>query len=155
MEKNAATGAGLRPYECVVIMNPDSPIEAQKDLMRKNKKIIEDHKGRISSMETWGRRSLWNPIQKNDKGIFFHTTFYADSDAVAELERTMRINERVFRYFNMRLEDGTDLVAYLEKFKADVAAAQQNEREREVRSAERRAAGRRFDSGGRSDEEES
>jgi small subunit ribosomal protein S6 len=128
----------VRPYEAVVIMHPDTGLEVQKELFKKNKKIIEEHNGNVHSVDTWGKRLLGNPINKVSRGIYFHSTFMADTKSIAELERTMRINDRVMRFVHTRLEDGTDLSKFLENFKNELAAGQVREREREQKAQERK-----------------
>jgi len=128
----------IRPYEGVIIMHPDAGLDMQKELFRKNKKIIEEHNGSVHHVDTWGKRLLGNPINKLQRGYYFHTTFMADNKAVAELERTMRLNDRVLRFIHTRLADDTDLNKFLEHFKAELAAGQAREREREQKAAERK-----------------
>jgi len=135
----------MRAYEGVIIFQPETPIDAQKDFFKKNKKIIETHNGSVHHVDTWGRRQLGNPINKNPRGIYFHTTFYADNKAIMELERTMRINDKVMRFLHTRLEEGTDLVQYVDQFKKDLAANMQREREREAKASERRMNTKRFE----------
>lgn len=130
----------LRPYEGLVIMHPDATLDQQKGLFKKNKEIIEAHKGTVNHIDTWGKRPLANTIQKSKKGVFFHVTFEADNKAVAELERTMRINERVLRFVHLRLKDGTSLPQYMEKFKKDLTEAVAREKEREVKIQQKKAA---------------
>jgi small subunit ribosomal protein S6 len=139
----ASKNANTRAYESIIIVQAETPTDAQKELFRKNKKIIEDHSGSVHHVDTWGRRTLGNPIHKNTKGVYFHSTFYADNKAVAELERTMRINDRVLRFVHTRLEEGTDLNQYMEGFKNELAANAAKEREREAKLMEKRAAAKR------------
>lgn len=131
-----------RPYEMVVLMHPDSTEDQHKELFRRNKSIIESFKGRIHNIDTWGKRNLANPIEKHKKATYFHCTFVAAPAAVAELERTMGINDRVLRFAHTRLEDGTDLSLHMEKFKQALADATAREREREAKSAARKAMSR-------------
>ncbi|MCM2282161.1 MAG: 30S ribosomal protein S6 [Bdellovibrionaceae bacterium] len=130
----------LRPYEGVVIMHPDSSEEEQKALFRRNKTIIESFAGEVKHLDTWGKRTLSNPIDGLKKAVYFHTTFQAKPEAIAELERTMRINDRVVRYMHTRLEEGTDLSTHLENFKKALADSAAREREREAKFQARRAA---------------
>lgn len=132
----------IRPYEGVVIMSPDSTDEDHKNLFKKNKSIIESFKGKMHNVDTWGRRKLTNPIHKERTGIYFHSTFMADPQCIAELERTMKINEKVLRYLHVRLDDRTDLDKHLQGFKDALADAHKREREREERG-EAMAARRR------------
>lgn len=142
----------LRPYEGVIIMHPDASEEDQKALFRRNKSIIEEFAGEVKHLDTWGKRTLANPIEGMKKAIYFHTTFQAKPEAIAELERTMRINDHVIRFMHTRLEEGTDLTAHLENFKKALADSAAREREREAKFQARRAAqgarGPRRDDGG-------
>ena len=92
-------------YEAVVILHPDTSMEEQKQLFQKNKGIVESTKGSFFSLETWGKRNLANTIKGLRKGIYFHVVFESGPEAIAELERTMRINDRVLRFMHVRLDE--------------------------------------------------
>ena len=142
----------VRPYEVVILMHPDATEDDQKTLLRKNKAIIEEQfGGAVKHLDTWGKRSLANPIAKHKKAVFFHSTFTADPQAVMELERTMRINDKVLRFMHTSLDDSTDLVKYVENFKKALADSAAREREREAKFQARRAqrSGMRRDDGPR------
>ncbi|MFV8256930.1 30S ribosomal protein S6 [Bdellovibrio bacteriovorus] len=129
-----------KPYEVVVLMHPDASLEDQKDLFKKNKATIESYKGSINSLETWGKRTLATPIGKLKKAIYFHSTFEADTQAIAELERTMRINDKVLRFMHTRLDERTSLGKFMEGFKKGLAESAAREKEREAKAAARKAA---------------
>lgn len=129
-----------RPYEVVVIMHPDATLQDQKDLFQKNKSIIQGFQGAIHSLETWGKRTLANPIGKNKKAIYFHCTFEAQTAAVAELERTMRINDKVLRFMHTKLDSRVSLSKHMEGFKKGLQESAQREREKEAKMQARRAA---------------
>lgn len=130
----------IRQYESVVILHPDASPADQKAIFKKNAEIIQGFKGRMNHIDTWGKRNFANPINKNSKGIYFHTTFEADSQAVAEIERVMRINEKVLRFQHTRLKENTDLAKYVSTFKELLAVNAQKEREREAKFQAKRAA---------------
>lgn len=129
----------LRNYELVVIMHPDASEEEQKALFRKNREIIQSFKGSINHIDTWGKRKLGNPIERLNRGNYFHMTFEAQGAAVAELERTMRINDRVLRFQHTRLDDRVSLTKFLEKFKEALVETANREREREAKNQARKA----------------
>jgi small subunit ribosomal protein S6 len=139
----------LRPYEAVVMMHPDASEDDQKALFKKNSSIIKDFKGTLNHVDTWGKRSLANHIEGLKKAIYFHATFEAEPSAVAELERTMRINDKVLRFMHTRLPDGTNLVDFVEGFKKALADSALREREREAKFQARKAAMRGGGGGGR------
>lgn len=128
------------PYEVVVIMHPDSTQEEQKELFRKNRSIIQDFKGAVHSLETWGKRTLANPIAKSKKAIYFHSTFETTSGAIAELERTMRINDKVLRFMHRKLDPRMPLSKFMENFKKGLQESAQREKEKEAKIQARRAA---------------
>lgn len=129
-----------KPYEVVVIVHPDATLDEQKDLFRKNKATIESYNGSVFSLETWGKRTLANPVGKLKKAIFFHALFEADTQAVAEIERTMRINDKVLRFMHTRLDERTPLSKYMESFKKGLQESAAREKEREAKIAARKAA---------------
>lgn len=130
----------LKPYEAVIIMNSDSTSDEQKELLRKNKGIIEGYKGKMHSLDTWGKRNLANLIGKSKKGLYFHVTFEAQPAAIAELERTMRINDKVLRYMHTKLDPRVSLTKFMEDFKKSLAETATREREREAKMQAKRAA---------------
>lgn len=129
-----------RPYEVVVIVHPDASLEEQKELFRKNKATITNFSGNIHSVETWGKRNLANPIGKLKKAIYFHSIFEANPQAVAELERTMRINDKVLRFMHHSLDERTSMAKHHEAFKKGLAESAQREKEREAKAQLRRQA---------------
>ncbi|MGZ3773741.1 MAG: 30S ribosomal protein S6 [Bdellovibrio sp.] len=144
--------AAKKPYEVVVLMHPDATLEEQKELFKKNKATIEGFSGSINSLETWGKRTLATPIGKLKKAIYFHSTFEADTQAIAEIERTMRINDKVLRFMHTRLDERVSLAKFMEGFKKGLSESAAREKEREAKMAARKAAfaaakAERFDKG--------
>jgi small subunit ribosomal protein S6 len=130
----------IRNYEGVVILSSNTTEEDHKTIFRRNKEIIKRFKGEMNHLDTWGRRALANPIDKNKHAYYFHTTFKAGPDAVAELERTMRIDDRVLRFFHLRLDDRITLSKHLEDFKNALAETSNREKEREAKFQKKKAA---------------
>ena len=140
MEIMAKTEATKRPYEVVVLMHPDASLQDQKDLFQKNKAIIAQFKGNVHTLDTWGKRTLANQIGKAKKAIYFHATFEAQPAAIAELERTMRINDKVLRYMHTSLDVRVPLTKFVEAFRKGLQESAQREREKEAKMQARRAA---------------
>lgn len=132
--------ATQRPYEVVIIMHPDTTLDEQKELFKKNRTTITTFKGTINSVESWGKRNLATPIGRLRKALFFHSTFEADPQVVMELERTMRINDKVLRFMHTKLDERTNIVKHLEAFKKGLTETAQREKEREAKAQLRRQA---------------
>ncbi len=130
----------LHKYEAIIILHPETAEADQKTLFKKNQEIIKSFNGEINHLDTWGKRKLANPIKKNNLGIYFHTTFEAESTSIKELERTMRINDKVLRYMHSRLDDRVTLSKHMDAYRETLAATTKKEQERESKAAARRAA---------------
>lgn len=129
-----------RPYEAVILVHPDATLEEQKELFKKNKETISTYKGNIFSVDTWGKRTLANHIGKLKKAIYFHTVFESNPQAIMELERTMRINDKVLRFMHTSLDERTSMSKHVEAFKKGLAESVQREKERDAKAQMRRQA---------------
>jgi len=129
-----------RPYEVVILVHPDTSLDDQKELFKKNKATIATYKGSVHSLETWGKRNLGSPIGKLRKAIYFHSIFEADTQAISEIERTMRINDKVLRFMHAKLDERVPVAKHLEAFKRGLSESAAREKEREAKMQARKAA---------------
>ena len=113
-------------YENVFIARQDIS-GAQVDALTDGfAQLITDNGGEIKKREYWGLRNLAYRMRKNRKGHYVLMNLAAPPAAIAELERTMRINEDVLRYLTLRVE-------HLDLELSPVLARRDRERERERR----------------------
>src|SRR5438477_9638555 len=100
-------------YENVFIARQDisgAQVDALTDTFTQ---LLADNGGEVKKREYWGLRNLSYRMRKNRKGHYVLLNIEAPPAAVAELERTMRINEDVIRYLTLRvdaLEEGPSIV---------------------------------------------
>ena len=95
---------GMPLYENVFIARQDIS-GAQVDALTEGlTQLIVDNGGAVRKREYWGLRNLAYRMRKNRKGHYVLMNLDAPPAAVAELERTMRINEDVIRYLTIRVE---------------------------------------------------
>jgi len=91
-------------YENVFIARQDisgAQVDALADTFTQ---LIADQGGEIKKREYWGLRNLAYRMNKNRKGHYVLFNIDAPAPAIAELERTMRINEDVIRYLTLRVD---------------------------------------------------
>jgi small subunit ribosomal protein S6 len=92
-------------YETTFILRQDVP-QAQVDAMSKIfAEIIAAHGGRVAKIEPWGLRNLAYKINKNKKGHYVLLAIDAKPDAIAEMERNMKLSEDVLRFMTIRVEE--------------------------------------------------
>ena len=100
-------------YETVFIARQDIPAQEAEELADKFSSIVADNGGTVDRHEYWGLRNLAYRIKKNRKGHYTMLHINASPQAVAEMERNMRIDEDILRYLTIRsdgLEDGPSVM---------------------------------------------
>jgi len=132
-------------YENVFIARQDisgAQVDALADTFTQ---LLVDNGGEVKKREYWGLRNLTYRMRKNRKGHYVLLNLLAPPAAVAELERTMRINEDVIRYLTIRvdeLEEGPSVVMQSRGSRDDRQRRGDRERSGEGREIERPAAER-------------
>ena len=91
-------------YEHMLIARQDISAQAVDALATHLKTIIENEGGKVEKQEYWGLRTLAYRIKKNRKGHYVLLNLNAPSNAIAELERQLKINEDVLRFLTVRVE---------------------------------------------------
>src|SRR5215469_11352149 len=91
-------------YENVFIARQDISGAQVDTLADQFTQLIADHGGEVKKRENWGLRNLAYRMNKNRKGHYVLFNIDAPAPAIAELERTMRINEDVLRYLTIRVD---------------------------------------------------
>jgi small subunit ribosomal protein S6 len=99
----------MRMYETIYIVQPDLGEEELKALSAKVQDIVATMNGDFKRLEDWGVRKLAYPINKSPRGRYFYLRFDGDSALIAELERRLRLDDKVIRYQSVKLEQ--DVVA--------------------------------------------
>src|SRR5207302_1594145 len=100
-------------YENVFIARQDisgAQVDALADSFTQ---LVAEQGGEVKKREYWGLRNLAYRMKKNRKGHYVLFNIDGPAPAIAELERTMRINEDVLRYMTLRvdqLEEGPSAV---------------------------------------------
>lgn len=91
-------------YENVFIARQDISTAQVEALVAQFSDIIKGQGGEVTKTEQWGLRNLAYRIKKNKKGHYVLMNIQASGNAVAELERNMRIHEDILRYLTVRVE---------------------------------------------------
>jgi small subunit ribosomal protein S6 len=92
-------------YENVFIARQDISGAQAEALTDQFAQLIADQGGEVKKREYWGLRNLAYRMNKNRKGHYVLFNIDAPAAAIAELERTMRINEDVLRYLTVRVNE--------------------------------------------------
>jgi small subunit ribosomal protein S6 len=109
----------LRRYETVIIAPADLPDDEIIGLMDRYKGIITNHKGLVMKIEKWGKRKLAYEIKKHNRGFYILIDFAGQSAVVAELERNLKIDDKILKFMTIKKDDQV----ILEDLQKELAAA--------------------------------
>lgn len=104
-----------RQYEVIFIVDPTADDDEVTRLSEGFKQIITDQGGTINKHESMGRRQLAYEILHKTEGHFVLLEIEGSGREIAELERRMRVNDRIIRYITVRVDEDRRRA---EKFKA-------------------------------------
>jgi len=93
-----------RMYETIYIVQPELADEELKGLTLKVQEIVTGMNGDLKKLDDWGLRKLSYPIEKFVRGRYFYLRFDGDAPLIAELERKLRLDDKVIRYQSVKLE---------------------------------------------------
>jgi small subunit ribosomal protein S6 len=134
--------AEKRSYEVVFIIDPDAEDAEVMRLAEAVQKIITDQGGSIVKTEMMGKRKLAYEINHKRDGIYVLLEVEGSGAEIAELERRMRVNDRILRYMTVRVDE-------------DRRRAQKLKDRRARKAARRPSAGKKKAGAVQSDEGES
>lgn len=104
-----------RQYEVVFIVDPTADDDEVTRLTESLKQIATDQGGTVTKTESMGRRQLAYEILHKSEGSFVLLEIEGSGKEIAELERRMRVNDRIIRYITVRVDEDRRRA---EKFKA-------------------------------------
>jgi small subunit ribosomal protein S6 len=125
-----------RQYEVVFIVDPTVDDEVAK-LTDGFKQIIIDQGGLVTKAETMGKRQLAYEILHKKEGTFVLMEIEGSGREIAELERRMRVNDRILRYLTVRVDEDRRRAEKLKSRRAAKAA-------KRVAPGQRRGSGAEF-----------
>jgi small subunit ribosomal protein S6 len=87
----------LRHYEVMVILDGALEERTVAPSLDTYLNVIRTSGGSVEKLDVWGRRRLAYEISKKTEGIYAVIDLHATPQAVAELDRQLRLNESVLR----------------------------------------------------------
>ena len=95
-------------YEHVFLARQDISGQQVETLVDHFKSVVAENGGDVGKVEYWGLKSIAFRLKKNRKAHYTLMNINAPGDAIAEMERQMRLNEDVLRYLTLRVDEHED-----------------------------------------------
>ena len=127
----------MRTYETVFITLPTLTEDEERTVVGGFEQVLTDSGATMFTTDRMGRRRLAYPIQKFEDGVYTRFLYDSVADVPRELERRMRISDKVLRHLTVQLEREWAVGA-----KEQVIKDAQARAEAEVRRAAAEAEGR-------------
>ncbi len=114
--------AEKRIYEVVFIIDPGADDEEVMNLSEAVQKIVTSQSGAITKTEVMGKRQLAYEINHKREGTYVLLEIEGSGAEIAELERRMRVNDRILRYITVRVDEDRRRADKLKERRARKAA---------------------------------
>lgn len=97
----------MAKYELMLVLDPFLEEADTNSELEKAQEQIKRRGGNLTAVDPWGKRRLAYPINKKVEGFYALMNFEADAEAaqLSELERTLRLDEKVMRVMLTRIPD--------------------------------------------------
>ncbi len=97
----------MRDYELMVVLTPELDDEGVEATTERVKSLVAARGGEVTQVQPWGRRRLAYPIRKDGQDVRegFYTLYHfrAPTARIADLERSLKLNDRVLRHMVVKV----------------------------------------------------
>lgn len=96
----------MRNYEATFIIRPGTAAEENLTaIIDKYSAVIIAHQGEVTAINRWGLKKLAYLIKKENQGFYLLIRFTIAPNGIKELERLLRIDERILKFLTIKLDD--------------------------------------------------
>jgi len=98
----------LRRYETILIAHVDLSEDELSNLIDRYGGIVTGQKGILVKVERWGKRRLAYLIRKQARGFYILIDYAGVSAVVNELERNLKIDDKILKFMTVLKADTVD-----------------------------------------------
>ena len=98
MSRTVTAPNRAREYETIYILKPDIDADSAEKLGTRLAEVVSREAGRLTKVESWGRRRLAYDIGKQRRGVYMYLKYLGGGKTVSEIERNLRLSDGVIKY---------------------------------------------------------
>lgn len=98
MSRQVTAPGRAREYETIYILRPDIDADGAERIGSRLAEVVGRESGRLTKVETWGRRRLAYDIAKHRRGVYVYLKYLGGGKVVSEVERNLRLFDGVLKY---------------------------------------------------------
>jgi small subunit ribosomal protein S6 len=87
-----------REYETIYILRADIDADSAERIGARVAEVVGRESGRLTKVESWGRRRLAYDIGKQRRGVYMYLKYLGGGKVVSEVERNLRLSDGVIKY---------------------------------------------------------
>ncbi|MEA2027491.1 MAG: 30S ribosomal protein S6 [Campylobacterota bacterium] len=125
-------------YETLFVTQPTLTEEETKAQNQKILDVIAAQNGEILAVDDMGTRKLAYEVQKHKRGYYTVVYYKADGNAIAEIERNLRINENIIKFLSVKYTNQKE-VAHFNNLVANVSKKAETPKETPAAEASQEA----------------
>ncbi len=95
----------MNKYEIMFIVKSNLEEKEIKDTAKTYESFLKDMKSGSVSLKDLGSKKFANPIKKEVRGNYYLLNTECNTTTITELNRRMKIDERIIRYLIIREEE--------------------------------------------------
>lgn len=95
----------MRRYETIYIIRPGASEDDITAIIDRTNGVIEKLNGKIDQLDRWGIRKLAYTINKETQGYYVFSEYAGMPEAVNEIERLFRIDDKILRYMTVKTQE--------------------------------------------------
>ncbi|WP_294956746.1 30S ribosomal protein S6 [Sulfurovum sp.] len=99
-------------YETLFVVKPTLTEEETAAEIAKIKDVLAKVEAELLATDDMGMRRLAYPVQKNDRGYYTVLFYKANGDAIAEIERNLKINEEVIKFLTVKYVKNKEIAQF-------------------------------------------
>jgi small subunit ribosomal protein S6 len=99
----------MERYETTLIASPQLSEDEMNQVSSGLEQVISSGGGQVLQVDRWGKRRLAYRIKKFEEGVYTLFTYEASGEIVREVERRIRIDDRMIRFMTVKVDWPLDL----------------------------------------------
>ncbi len=131
----------MQKYELMFILPPDLGEEGTAKTVKEIHKIIEEEKGEVVEEDLWGIRDFEYRIKKEEEGFYGVLIFSSETVKIAEIEKALKLHQKVLRFLISKLSENYELKKYseyLKEWELEDKKEEEEKKEKEEKKREKR-----------------
>jgi small subunit ribosomal protein S6 len=109
MSRTVTAPNRAREYETIYILKPDIDADSAEKVGGRLADVVGREAGRLTKVESWGRRRLAYDIGKQKRGVYMYLKYLGNGKTVAEIERNLRLADGVIKYQTVLVRDDVEV----------------------------------------------